>query len=370
MDLGFLSHLYAVDGPFATVYVDTTGAAEDAARQLELRWRRLRDELTTAGADEATVDAIGSVLRHDDAGGDGQVVVAAHGRVLLDQRLPRPPRREIADWGPLPHVMPLVAQLADAIPYVVAVVDRTGADITAYGDLGEEATTREATGDHDVIRKVNPGGWSQRRFQNRAEDSWEANAKQVADQVTWIAGLVEPKTIVLAGDVRARTLLHESLPKHVAELVVEVDEGGRGAGASAESLQQRVDQLTAEAAARSALERIATFEEERGQHDRAVESLHATVEALRRAQVETVVLDDDPTSTLTLWVGAAPTMIAVDRQELVDLGVEDPQQVRADAAIVRALVATAADIVVVPGGTTVADGVGAVLRYADASTPA
>ena len=370
MNLDFLSHLYAVKGPYATVYLETSGAAEDAARRLDLQWRALRDELGQAGADDATVEAIAGAIRLGEGTGDGQVLVAAGGALLLDRHLPRAPRRELAHWGVAPHVMPLVAALADVVPHIVVVADRTGANITAYGEHGDEATTREVVGDDDVIRKVNPGGWSQRRFQQRAEDSWESNAKQIADQVAWLADLIRPRIIVLAGDVRARTLLHDAMPKNLQDVVVEVDEGGRAAGASEEALQQRVAQLTAEFAARDALARVEKFVEERGQHDRAVESLAATVEAVRRAQVETLVLDDDPTSTLTLWVGPDPTMIAVRGEELVDLGVEEPQEVRADAALLRAIVATGADIVVVPGGTSVADGVGAVLRYADASTPA
>ena len=368
MDLTFLSHLYAVSGPYATVYVATTGAAEDAAKQLDLRWRALRDELAAAGADERTIDAIGDVLRVGE-GGSGQAVVAAQGRVLLDQRLPFPPRQELAHWGPLPHVMPLVSALSDAVPHVVVVVDRIGADITAYGDHGEEAVAATVVGQDDVIRKVGPGGWSQRRFQQRAEDSWNANAKDVVERVNHLCRLLEPQVIVLAGDVRARQMLRENLPKHIGELIVEVDEGGRGPGASVESFEDRIAKVTAEVAAHRALDTIAEFEEELGQQDRAVESLDATVEALRRAQVQTLVIDDDPTSTLTLWVGESPALIAVDRQELVDLGVDSPRQVRADAALVGALVATAGDLVIVPGGTKVTEGVGAILRYADAAAP-
>lgn len=370
MDLGFLSHLYAVSGPYATVYLDTTRGTANAAAQIDLRWRGLRGELAAEGADEETLAAIDGVVGADGARGDGQVVVAAQGRVLLDSALAQAPRREGAAWSALPNVMPLVAQTSDVVPYVLVVADRTGADVTAFGSHGEELSTEvEGTGGPHLT-KVNPGGWSQKRFQQRAENLWEANAGETARWVSGIAQEIGARLVIGAGDVRAVTFLRDHLEPPAREIFLAIDEGGRGAGASEESLERRVAQLVAEAAAHDALAIIEKFEEERGQGDRAVQGLRATVEAVRRAQVETLVLVDDPSSTALLYVGPDPVHLAVEADELADLGVTGAQPVRADAALVRALAATAADVVVAPAPLTVTDGVGAVLRYADAATPA
>ncbi len=92
--------------------------------------------------------------------------------------------------------------------------------------------------------------------------------------------------------------------------------------------------------------------------------------ALRRAQVQTVVISDALAQDATLDIGAEPVQLAVDRQDLDDLGAEHVTTAPAGSAIVRAAVGTGADLVLVPGGPTrLADGVGAVLRYADAATP-
>ena len=91
------------------------------------RWRALRDSLAEQGADTATLDAMEAVAgRHTEVPGPhGQVIVGAGGELRLDTVLPAPPRREIARWAPLPHLMPMVAQLGPVVPYVLAVVDRT-----------------------------------------------------------------------------------------------------------------------------------------------------------------------------------------------------------------------------------------------------
>lgn len=71
-----------------------------------------------------------------------------------------------------------------------------------------------------------------------------------------------------------------------------------------------------------------------------------------------------------MHIGAEPDQVAVDRQDLADLGAEQIATAPAATAIVRAAVGTGAGLVLVPGGPTrLADGVGASLRYADAATP-
>jgi hypothetical protein len=64
----------------------------------------------------------------------------------------------------------------------------------------------------------------------------------------------------------------------------------------------------------------------------------------------------------------AEVLVQVHR-ELRAMAVQEPQQVRADAALLRALVGTDAALVLVDPGTVELDGgVGALLRYADEST--
>jgi len=93
------------------------------------------------------------------------------------------------------------------------------------------------------------------------------------------------------------------------------------------------------------------------------------VEALRKNQVETLVLAD-PADDETLYVGGSPLELGVDRADLEALGSQERHAVPADRALVAAAVATKAGVVVVPRAAMPGDiSVAAVLRYTDASTP-
>ncbi|WP_255409137.1 MULTISPECIES: hypothetical protein [Kocuria] len=42
MQLAELRKIYDAEGPYATVYLETQEASEDAAKQIELRWNSLK----------------------------------------------------------------------------------------------------------------------------------------------------------------------------------------------------------------------------------------------------------------------------------------------------------------------------------------
>jgi hypothetical protein len=79
--------------------------------------------------------------------------------------------------------------------------------------------------------------------------------------------------------------------------------------------------------------------------DRAVEGAAATLAALGRGQVETLLLtglflDDERTA----WFGPAPTDVAADRDELAGLGVAEPVEGRLVDVAVRAAMGTGAGV--------------------------
>src|SRR5437764_181382 len=111
-----------------------------------------------------------------------------------------------------------------AVPDIAAFSRRAA----AHGAGGATVTTvGEESGSDPNLRKSNPGGWSQRRYQNRAENLWEQNAKSVADQVASLVDETGARLVVVAGDVRAVQLLREHLAAPVLDLVREID-GSRG----------------------------------------------------------------------------------------------------------------------------------------------
>jgi hypothetical protein len=139
---------------------------------------------------------------------------------------------------------------------------------------------------------------------------------------------------------------------------------------------------TVEADNQALLER---FAEERGQADRAVEGAAATLAALARGQVDTLLLtglflDDERTA----WFGPAPTDVAAEPGTLIDLAVADPVEGRLVDVAVRAALGTGADVSVLdpadqtrpaegrgethdappPPKAAPAEGLGALLRFA------
>ena len=367
MDLTPYAAVTRAEGPFATVVIDTSRTTEDALTRIETRWRQLSGELVEAGADAATVDALASEVLADRGieGEHGIALVAAGGKVLLDETVLRAPAREVARWSPLPDLMPLVAAHADVVPHVVVVADRVGADVTVHGAARTETYDVEG-GELDVSR-TKGGGW---RFQHVTEDVWDKNGAQVADVVNTVVRTSRAQLLVAAGDVHALGALEKHLDAQAAAVLQRIEEGGRAAGADHGAIDTEVDRLVAQTAAGQLGDVLDLYRQRAGSGGDAVDGLAAVVGALRRSQVDTVLLVDDPTSTTTLWAGADPLVLALTRSEVTDLGEEEPFEERADAVIVRALAASDAALVTVPGTEVDLDGgVGALLRYADASTP-
>jgi hypothetical protein len=369
MQLSFLRPICAHPGPWASVYLDASRDTHDAHPALDVRWRNLQERLREQGTDARTVGALDEVVRgHDPMPGDyGLAAFAADGRVMLTEYLSAPPRRDIAAFGPIAHTMPLVAQRGEQIPWVRVLTDRTGADLIAVSAGGVPRRARVTGGQRWPIRKVDPGGWSQRHFQQGAQLTWQRNAGDAAAATAQLAERVGAEVIVIAGETRARQLLAEQLPEFWRDRVVQTDAGFRAAGADLEALDDVTVQAIAEVAAAHTDVALDRF----GMQQHVGRGLDAVVTALQRGQVDTMLIVDDPSSTAELWVGPEPTDIATTADELRELSVPDPRRVRADAALVRALVGTDAGVTVLDRDQApeLTDGVGAVLRYVDASTP-
>ncbi len=374
MDVSFLQPVFTATGPFATVCADVTHTTENADTELDLRARGIADRLTEQGAPEAVVDAVRGRLLEGNQGGEAgtlrgrAVVVASDGSVVLDQALVDAPTREVAAWGPAPELMPVLRQLPGRVPHVIAVVDRVGADITYVGASGEIGEEKTVEGDDFQIQKVQVGGWAHHRFQHNAENKWVHNADGVASEITSIARRLAPRFVLVAGDVRARQILTDRASDSWSNLIVSMDEGGRAAGADREPVQRRAAELVAEHEARECaevLEKVAAA----GAHGLAVTGLERVVEALRKGQVETLVLADDPDHATTLLVGNSPLELGVNQHDMDALGTHGTV-VPADGALLAAAVASSADVVVVPLSAASEHPVAAVLRYADASTDA
>jgi Bacterial archaeo-eukaryotic release factor family 2 len=374
MDVSFLAPVFAATGPYATVCADVTHTTENADTEVELRVRGLAEKLTEQGAPEVVVEAVRSRLLEANEGGDvatlrgRALVVAADGSVVLDQPLIDAPRREVAEYSPAPDLMPIVRQLPGRVPHIVVIADRVGADISVASLVGRPEIEDEVEGDSFQIRKFQGGGWAHHRYQHNAENKWIHNADNVAERIASLVRRLHPRFVLLAGDVRARQILSDRASDLWSELIVSMDEGGRAAGADREPVDQRAAELVAEHEAREEADAVEKIQSAAA-HGLAVTGTASVVEALRKGQVETLVLADQPDDE-KLLVGDSPLLLGTEQGDMDALGVQEVHSLPADRALFAAAVAGDSGVVVVPRAAMPGNiPVAAILRYTDDSTP-
>ncbi|MGY1692274.1 baeRF2 domain-containing protein [Geodermatophilus sp. SYSU D01105] len=374
MDVSFLEQVFTASGPYATVCADVTHTTENADTEVDLRVRAVAERLSEQGAPEAVVEAVRSRLLEANDGGEiatlkgRALVVAADGSVVLDQPLVDAPRQEVAEYSPAPDLLPVLRQLPGRVPHIVVVTDRVGADISVASLVGRPEIEDEVEGDSFQIRKFQGGGWAHHRYQHNAENKWIHNADNVAERIASLVRRLRPEFVLLAGDMRARQILTDRASDLWSDLIVSMDEGGRAAGADREPVDRRAAELVAE---REAHEEAETVEKisSAGAHGLAVTGTANVVEALRKGQVETLVLADQPDDE-KLLVGASPLELGVDQGDMDALNAQEVHSVPADRALLAAAVASSAAVVVVPRAAMPGDiPVAAILRYTDDSTP-
>jgi hypothetical protein len=372
VDLGFLRRLYDEIGEYVSVYLDTDRVHEgNNSEATGIRWHDARRELTAAGADAASLDAVAEIVADPDDVAPGRATFARAGTVVFTGALETPPRREIARFAALPHLMPLLAQHRPPIPHVRVSATRTGGEVVAIGGNGD-AWRDWMSGRQWPVHKVKVGGWSQDKLQRRAEDTWEENAKELAREVIAAADHVGARHVIISGDVRVRTMLLDHLSVPLRESAKLVD---KEVTADSSAMAEAADEALADWADR---DRRARFEDwgTRLAHDQAVQGLAQTLTALRNGQVSDVFVADNPHSTATAWIGPGGADVAATREELEARGVSAPVGDRADAAIVRAIASTDAELHFLPedlvqtgdpaacgGVSRPLDGIGATLRF-------
>src|SRR3954452_15814309 len=98
MQTTMLRPLVTTPGPYTSVYFEDSHDTADAEKQLELKWRDLRDQLSAQHAPDAAMDAIEAAVRDAPrpVGRSGRALLAAGDTIVVSERLREPPAAPVS----------------------------------------------------------------------------------------------------------------------------------------------------------------------------------------------------------------------------------------------------------------------------------
>ena len=332
----------------ATVYVPTPSAIEDAEHRLEIRRKNVESELREKGAPDELVAAATNALAevgHDDA--PAHLLVVGPGGLVASRSLHRPVTKTSVHLAPVPALLPLLAATQTDVEHLAVLLDRTGADVMVRTGVADPIDAVEIDGPDVRVHRSHPGGWSQKRFQQTAENAWENNAKEVVDQI--VADHPDIDIVICGGDERAVTFFVDHLP---ARFEIHRVDGSRHADPDA--FLDGADVALRDREATAKVELLDSWRSARAE-DRA-DSGSIVLDLLTQGRVDHLLVVDDTdstertSSTFDFTVPAHMT----DGSDLVAAPITD--------GAVALAVATGADVTVVPHHPDLADGLGAFLR--------
>lgn len=335
-----LRTVYEQGGPYATVYFEGRSPAADADTQIRLRWSDLRDQLSSAGAEEPLLESIDATVLVDaptEVHTDGRTIVANSHGILLDEHWDASlGEGDAAYFTEVPEIGAFLRQECRLFDVILVIAGQDGAAVRELSVTPDrersEGPPVHVTGDNDEdINKPRRGAYSHNQIRRRVDEIIKANARSVSDFVDRLIADHAPDAVILAGEVQGRTAVRAELSVRAEELLHEISEGGDDDDGAEEAIDVAVRTLVT----RLAEEREAKNSErlaESKAHDRAVEGRAEVEKAVARGAVATLLLDDDD----------------ADRSD-------------AEAAIVAQAVMSSAEIGL--NHDPMADGIGAILRY-------
>jgi hypothetical protein len=328
-----------------------------------------------------------------DPAAQGVVIVAcSHRNVFAPVPLDLPVATDLTT-GPTPSLRQLVRIVEDYPSYAVVVADQREAVLWVFERRTWQRSV-EVSGT-DYPRKQQQGGWSQKRYQNRADERIEAFARTVAEETRRAYDEQRFDYLIVGADEVTASPYLDALHQSVKERLIGTV--GLAITASEQDVLAVTGPLVEQAERRRELEAVQRVRDGVGAGGKGVAGPEDTLTALQTGQVMTLVIDDDFTSpgwadyTMPLYgVGDVPAEHPAggDAAEIVPVALEDELvrlaiQIGAEIEVVQSAVpvdgeeqARVPDADEAPPRAQAAleldalGGVGGVLRYAlDAGQP-
>ena len=253
-----------------------------------------------------------------------------------------------------PHLFHL-ARIHDAYPrFAIVRLDTNSAQILVAA-LGRVELEHGIEG--EKTNRSEAGGWSQARFQRRADNLYQQHAKEVVDALAVIVREEGIRHVVLIGDDVIIPRLREELPKELDEKVIGVLRLASSAADDEIVTASLAAMREADAAADQAA--VAAVLDAWRSKGLGIAGVEETLAALTRGQVAELVIsarfEADHDAPERVDASVLPEVPTRQRTQTVDLAVQLVNQALATGATVRFIEAESE--------LDEAGGVGAVLRF-------
>ena len=259
----------------------------------------------------------------------------------------------------VPHLYPL-AKLVENYPrYAAVMLDTNKARIFVFGT----STEREEKVVGEKTRRTSKGGWSQARYQRRAENFHTLHIKEVVDTLDRIVRDEGIQQVVVAGADVAMPILREQLPKHLADKILEI--GAHEDGESGSFVQRTMAALR-EKDAETDVEKVQELMDAWKSGGLGVAGPEATLSAFQLGQVEELIITATPETLKPVQKmpeDSAPGDVQVTTSN--PGGTTDEARLKLSDELVTRAQQTAAHIRFIEDASLLADigGVGALLRF-------
>jgi peptide subunit release factor 1 (eRF1) len=259
----------------------------------------------------------------------------------------------------VPHLYPLV-RLIDQYPrYASVVLDTNQARIFVFG-LGTIEKREEVKG--VKTRHNSMGGWSQARYQRRAENFHLHHVKEVVDTLDRVVREDNIQHIIVLGDDVVVPLLKEALPAHLTEKLLDVARVDKHA--SEDDIVAATLEILRQNDAATDREKVAELVDAWRSGGLSVVGPEATLRALLMGQVEEllIVATADALKPVQHPLGDAPGPVTTDTSAP---GAASDKQLQLSDDLVTRAQQTGARVRIIEDPELLREhgGVGAILRF-------
>jgi peptide subunit release factor 1 (eRF1) len=325
------------------------------------RARALPEQSPERESFDHDVKRIEEHLESEDAtAGQALAIFASSGSDLFEViRLEAPLSEHSLFISSVPHLYPLARVVENYPRYAAVMLDTNKARIFVFG--GE--TDREKTIVGEKTRRSSKGGWSQARYQRRADNFHLHHIKEVVDTLDRIVREEDVQHVVVAGADVAMPILREQLPKDLADRIVEI--GSHEDGESGGFLERTLAALR-EKDAETDVESVQELLDAWKSGGLGVAGPEATLSALQLGQVDELLITGSPDTlkpVQKLPDDAAPGDVQAATSNPGGAG--DERQLKLSDELITRAQQTAARIRFIEDASLLADvgGVGALLRF-------